>query len=72
MINIRRKRSEKMIKMLEKAFGNIETYEELSRPVTMKRIPQSDEEMEMLSSANRKIWEKIEEQEDDYSFENVF
>lgn len=74
MLNIRRKRSEKTIKDLLKVFGNIESYEELSRPVTIRQIPQNEEEMEMLSSASRKIWEKIEEQEEqeDYCFENVF
>lgn len=74
MLNIRIKRSEESIQDLFKVFGNIESYEEISRPVTIRQIPQNEEEMEMLSSASRKIWEKIEEQEEqeDYCFENVF
>ena len=41
MIKVRMKRSEKTIRDLFKAFGGIETYEELSRPVVVKEIPQT-------------------------------
>ena len=58
MIKVRRKRSEKEINLLDKVFGN---YEDLTRPVVIKEIPQTEEEMEMIQTSKRKIWEKIEE-----------
>lgn len=76
MIKVRRKRSEKTIKDLYKAFGGIETYEELSRPVVIKEIPQTEEEMQMLEAKHRRIWEEEEMYENDpgneYRYENVY
>ena len=77
MIKVRRKRSEKTIRDLFKAFGGIETYEELSRPVVVKEIPQNEEEMQMLSAKDRRIWEEQEQTEtfdraEEYRYENVY
>ena len=77
MIKVRMKRSEKTKKDLFKAFGGIETYEELSRPVVIKEIPQNEEEMQMLSAKDRRIWEEQEQAEtfdraEEYRYENVY
>ena len=77
MIKVRMKRSEKTIKDLFKAFGGIETYEELSRPVVIKEIPETEEEMQMLSAKDRRIWEEQEQAEiidraEEYRYENVY
>ena len=77
MIKVRMKRSEKTIKDLFKAFGGIETYEEISRPIVIKEIPQTEEEMQMLSAKHRRIWEEEAEfeafdREEEYRYENVY
>ena len=76
MIKVRMKRSEKTIKDLFKAFGGIETYEEISRPIVIKEIPQTEEEMQMLSAKHRRIWEEQEQAEydcaEEYRYENVY